>query len=148
MIIGIHLLDDKIELVGEMRAKAISLSKSVLSKQSGKGLDAWESPLKVGCIDGHYTTKHLVLGNRVISIWRRQVKLKKGTLSDWFNDDANNYVRKLGAEFRIESPKLKSDPLEGNGATQADLMKVIPTSLASTRNVQEELSAITGANKN
>lgn len=40
MIVGIHMLDDKIELVGEMKAKAISLSKGV----TAAGLDKWESP--------------------------------------------------------------------------------------------------------
>lgn len=67
MIHGIQDLDKKIELVEEVRGAADGVSKRLRkSVDQFKGLLAED-------MDGYYTSRHLIIGSRVVAIWREKI---------------------------------------------------------------------------
>lgn len=70
MVHNNQYLDKKIELVEEVRGAADSVSKRLR-----KSVDHFKDTLSN--TDGYYTSKHQIVGSRVVAIWREKIKREK-----------------------------------------------------------------------
>lgn len=70
MIMNIQHLDKKIELVSEVREAADIVGKRII-----KSIDNWQGHLTEE--EGYYTSKHLIIGKRVVKLWREKIIREK-----------------------------------------------------------------------